>query len=142
MNYKDIGKNMFNNFFVVFTCIIIFMVIFYRIYGVYSISTTNIIGVVVIAVLTSLAEIILHSKNEQSMLEVIIRTTIHFLVVLAITLVSASVIGLISWSNPMGVFSFALIVLAVYVVTGVINYFQTKKLADKLNEKLKERYQG
>jgi len=140
MDIKKTARSIFNNFFIIFTCVIFIMFAYFRFLEYDYMPISNIAGAFVVAALTSLAEIILHSKKEQRKLEVLIRSVIHLVVIIMIVLSIAAYMRWFLWSNPTELLTFIGLIIGVYAMVAVILYYRTKKLTDKMNEKLKERY--
>ena len=140
MDIREIARNILRNFFVVFTCIIFSMVFYMRFHGFDFVVTRDIFGALVIAALTSPTEIVFYSKKEQKRLEAFIRSAIHLLLVMVIGLSASFYMGWIYWGNPALVLTFVGLIVGVYIMVAMIDFYQSKKLADKLNEKLNERY--
>jgi len=142
MDIKEIVGNIFNNFFIIFTCSIVGMFVYLRIFGVEFAPLHDIAALFVASILTSSAEIVLHSRKEPKRFEMFVRTALHLLVVAGIILSVATYMGWILWSVPITVIRFIGLIIGTYIAISTIVFYQTKKLADRLNEKLKERYKG
>ena len=140
MDFKEIARNIFVNFFIVFTCIIFIMMIYLRILGLDSIPMRDIIAAAIIAALTSSAEIILHSNREPKRLEMFIRYALHLLAVTVIALSVSSYEGWFLWSEPIQIAVFVVLILSVYIMAVAVDYYRTKQLAEGLTEKLREKY--
>jgi len=140
MDFREIAKDIFNNFFVIFACSVIWWYVYLRFFGIEVASLSDITALFITAVLTSFANIIFYSKREPTRLEMFIRHVIHMIIVAAIIMAVASYIGWVLWSVPITVVRFAGLIVMVYITIYAILYHQSKKVADTLNEKLKERY--
>jgi ABC-type iron transport system FetAB permease component len=102
----------------------------------------DLIAMFVVSILTSAAEIVFYSKKEPKRLETIIRTAVHLLLVIGIMLSVAIYMEWILWSEPIHIVLLTGWVIGTYIVISAVVFYQSKKLADELNEKLKERYKG
>jgi len=142
MENREIVRNVLNQFFLIFTVIIIAMLIINRLTEEVAVvvATNDILAALLLAALTSLAGIVVYSKKDPKRAEALARSVIHFLIVLGICLTIATIVGWISWATPFEVALWIGIFVAVYFIISLIDYFQTKKLADDLNTKLKQRY--
>ena len=137
---KEFLKDMFSVMFIVFTCSIIGLVIYLYILGTESKLLDDIVIIFGISVLTSAAGFILYSKKELSKLGLAIRHVLHLLVVLVIVMLAGTYFGWVLWSIPITVIRFAGLVIGIWISVNLIIFYQTKKLADNLNQKLKEKY--
>ena len=137
---KEFLKDMFSVMFIVFTCSIIGLVIYLYILGTESKLLDDIVIIFGISVLTSVAGFILYSKKELSKLGLAIRHVLHLLVVLVIVMLAGTYFGWVLWSIPITVIRFVGLVIGIWISVNLIIFYQTKKLADNLNQKLKEKY--
>lgn len=92
--------------------------------------------ILLVGILAGAGSVLILEKDEMSVREAIIRQVIHLIYICAV------VLGLGAWFDwytvsVMGVVLMLFSVAAVYVLTYFIDYHQSKKLADRLNEKLK-----
>lgn len=92
--------------------------------------------ILLVGILTGASSVLILEKEEMSVREAIIRQAIHLIYICAV------VLGLGAWFDwytvsVVGVVLMLFSVAAVYVLTYFIDYHQSKKLADRLNEKLK-----
>ena len=140
MNMKEFAKDTLDNFFIIFTCTILGMTVYFNIFEATSMLLSDIVAVFIMSVFISLAGIILYSKREPKRLEMLVRHAIHLLVVTGIALTMGSYLGWVFWDSPITVIRFLGLVVGVYVSAHAITFYQSKKLTDKLNEKQKERY--
>lgn len=140
MDFNRVARDIFNSFFVIFTCAILWWYVFLRLFGVEYAPLRDIFALFVTAVLTSCAGIVLYSHREPKKLEMLVRHVVHMLIVAVIIMAVASYIGWVLWSVPITVVRFMLLIVGIYITTYAVLYFQSKKVADTLNEKLKQRY--
>jgi len=141
MDIKEILGRILNSFFVIFSGSVLAMYIFNLLFETENnVPLHNITALLIMTVLASLAYFIFYSTKELSRLQMHIRNLIHLLAILAIILSIATFMEWISWIEPIQVIVFVALVVAVYIMVLVIGEYQSKKLADRLTEKLKERY--
>ena len=137
---KEFLKDLFSVMFIVFTCAILGLIIYLHILGAETALLSDIAAIFGISVLTSCAGFILYSKKEPKRLEMIIRHALHLLTVLAIVLFAASYLQWVTWREPITVIRFVGLIIGIWISVHLIMFYQTKKLSDNLNKKLKERY--
>jgi len=142
MDIKETAKDILDSFFIIFTCATLGMVIYVHILGLNFVPLRDIVACLVSSILTSLAGIILFSSKEPKRLEMLVRHCIHLFVIVIISLSVASYMGWILWSIPITVIRFMGLIIGIYITVHAIIFYESKKLANKLNEKLKERYKG
>jgi len=105
-----------------------------------TIAVSTITGLIVFSILTSFLRFIFISKKHLNRKQIYMRTGIHLMAIIALALSAATLMNWVSWHEPVRVILFIVQVVIVYIAITAINTRQTKKLADELNEKLKERY--
>jgi len=137
---KEFLKDLFNVVFIVFTCSILGLVVYLHIFGEETALLSDILVIFVISMLTSSVGFILYSRKVLSRLELAIRYALHLLMVLVIVILTATYFGWVIWSIPITVLRFVGLIIGIWVSVNLIIFYQTKKLADNLNQKLKERY--
>ena len=137
---KEFIKDLLSVMFVVFTCSIMGLVINLHIFGVKTALLSDIVIIFVISVLTSSVGFIFYSKKVLSRLELAIRYALHLLMVLVIVILTGTYFGWVLWSVPITIIRFAGLIIGIWVSVNLLIFHQTKKLADNLNQKLKERY--
>jgi len=142
MEKREIIRGVINQFFLIFTIIMIAMLSLERLSAVEYIHTNNIIGVLILAALTSLASLVLYSKKEQRRAEARVRSAIHLVIVMVLATTIATIFRWLRWNSPAEVAVWLALFLVVYAITSAVDYFQTKKLADNLNERLRQRYKS
>ena len=141
MQGEELFKKMFYSFFVITTGVTVSMYVFCLIFnpGV-SFSLNDIGRILVMGLASDLPFLIYYSRRELGKKQMFIRAVIHVIVLLAILLYFAQRWDWVSINNPQEVLVFVLLVLGVYAVVSVVTAYRDKKLADKLNDSLKERY--
>lgn len=142
MDIREFAREVFNTFFIIFTCAILGWLIHLRLLGAEIARLSDVTAIFIICIPTTLAGFVLYSKRELKRLELLVRHLIHLIIIMGIVLPAASHIGWILWSAPITVIRFVGMIMGIYIAVCVIDFYQSKKLADKLNEKLKERYRG
>lgn len=86
---------------------------------------------------TGLGTFIIVDKDDVGRREEIIRRCVHFVFICAVVLGFGAWFGWYKFSI-LGVLFMMLSIFAVYALTYFINYYQSKQLADKVNEKLEQ----
>jgi len=142
MNIKEITRLMSSTFFVIFSGSVLAMYTYSLIFGIDTLKLHNITALLIMTVLADLAYFIFYSNRELSKRQMHMRSIIHFITIMGILLFTASYMEWILWSEPIQVIVFVGLVTSIYVVVRVISDYQSKKLADKLTQKLRERYKG
>lgn len=141
MNAEELLKTMFRSFFIIATGIVIAMYVFCMIFSPSASFTLHDIGgILLLAFFSDLPYVIFYSGNELSKKQMYIRKAVHLPVLLAVVLYFAYLWDWVSLNNTKEVVVFLLLVLAVYAIVLAITVYYDKKLADKLNNRLRERY--
>jgi hypothetical protein len=140
MDLKEFFREIVNSFFVIFTCTILGYVIYVSILGFERVPVSDIVSVIVVTVLTSMAGFILYTKHEPKKYELLVRHILHYFAILGIVLLMASFVGWISWGAPYTVIRFVVLITAIFVSVHAVIFYQSKKLADRMTEKLKEMF--
>lgn len=137
---KEFAKDILNSFFIIFTCTIVGLSVYLHFLGSESAYLRDIAGIFFISAFASLIGFVFYSKRELSRLENFARFAIHFILILAVVLSAATIIGWIIWDEPITVIRFVGLFVGIWVTTHIIIYVQSKILAYQLNQKLRERY--
>jgi hypothetical protein len=140
MDIRTFIKGIIESFFITFTCATLGLVVLSHILGATSTPLRDIAAIFIVSVLTALTGFVLYTRRESKRPEMIIRLAIQLLLVLVITLSIASYMLWVLWSRSYTVIVFVSMVVVIFVSVHAIIYYQTKKLTDDLNKKLKERY--
>ena len=140
MNQKEMFKEIIGSFFVIFTVAIMGLVIYHYSFGLQRALLIDIVAIFIISIFTALAGVILYPSREPKRLEMILRYVIHSILIFVIIFAGATYMRWIIWSEPLTVIRFAALIVATFITVHAVIFYQTKKLADELNEKLKERY--
>jgi len=142
MGIKEIAGRMLSSFFVIFSGSVLAMYAFNLIFGDDTIPLHNITALLVMTVLGSLAFFIFYSRKELGRRQMFIRFGVHLLAIIGIMLSVAFYVEWVVLGEPVTVAVFVGLVAAVYVMVTAIEVYRSKKLADKLTMKLRERYKG
>lgn len=141
MNAEELLKKMFRSFFMIATGIVVSMYLFCLIlYPDVTFTLQDIGRILLMAVLSDLPLLIFYSGNELSKKQMYIRKSVHLLALLAVTLYCANTWNWISIKSAKEVSVFLMLVLLVYIIVLGVTTYNDKKLADKMNRYLKERY--
>ena len=141
MNFKELIRELIEDFFAIFTCSILGYIIFMYVLGAEYTLTFDLVVILVLSVMIALAGLIIYSGNECKRYEMVIRYIIHSFIAIGVCLAVATYIGWILWSIPITVIRFTVLIVGITISVHIVLFFQTKLLSDKLNDKLKERYQ-
>jgi len=142
MDIKEIIERMFNSFFVIFTGSVLAMYVYSLTYGDGTLDVHNITALLGMTVLADLAYFIFYSKKELNKQQMLVRLFIHMLTITGIMLSVSGFMKWITWREPIQVIVFIGLVIVVYIMVALISEYQSKKLAERLTQKLKERYKG
>lgn len=143
MRIEELLKTMLRSFSVITTGIIASMYVFCLIFNkdaqffLYDIER-----ILLMALVSELPYAIFLSRKELSKKQMWIRTAIHFPVLLAVLLYFAQLWDWVSINNPKELAVLILLIIGVYAVVLTVAAYRDKKLADKLNDSLKERYRS
>ena len=143
MGLKEIAYCMFHSFFIILSGSLISMYVFKLLFeGNDFIHMNDITALIALSAVTDLTLLIMYSKNELSKMQMLIRYILSFFSVLTIVLLIANFMEWVDLREPMEVIILTISVVAIYIGVITTSFYKTKKLADKLNQKLKERYKG
>ena len=142
MSFRGITEQIVHNFFVIFTCSVLVYFIFMVVSGDGTAELAHIAILFFTSGLTDLTQYVFCSKKELSRTQILVRHSIHLLLILGIMLTAATLAEWIAWSKPLEIILFIVSVVAVYVFVVVIEELRNRKLVAQLNKKLKERYKG
>jgi len=142
MNLKEIFNRMFYSFFVILSCSLIGSFILQLIFkkdGV--LYPYDIIALILLSIATSLSYLFFYSKKELSKIQMIVRYIIHLIYVSSLMSFTAIIMGWISRKSIIQIIVFLVLVMLVCIAVITISNYQSKKTADLINKKLKERYE-
>lgn len=140
MDMKEIAPRVLYSFFIIFTCSLVAMCIFALFAGYRFIAITDLFVLLGLAILTSLAGFIFYSKKELSKRQMLIRNIIHFLLIQGIIFSAAFLVRWIFLHYPGRMVLLVVLVSIVYVVVYTMEGYKTKRLADRLTQKLHDYY--
>ena len=140
MDLKTIVKETGDSFFIIFTVTTLLNTVLWRINGTETVSTVLNFRILLLSVATALAGFVFYSRRELTRRETAVRYVLHFGLVMGMVLGFARLLHWVDWTSLRSVVVLVVLTAAVYFTVHGIVFFQTKKLADQLNEKLKERY--
>ena len=143
MNAEELLKTMFRSFFIIATGIVISMYVFCLVFNPDANFTLHDIGgILLLAFISDLPYLLLYSGKELSKKQMYIRKAVHLPVLLAMVLYFSHLWNWVDLNRTKEVLVLLLLVLAVYAIVFAITVYYDKKLADKLNHRLKERYRS
>jgi len=122
-----------------FTFSMFAMVMYATALGSDVVFVSDIVAVSIMSVLLTISEIVLYSNRGIKRVEFFIRHVIRLVLLIIITLATATYRGWILWNNPVTVLIFLGFVMGAYIIGTAIIFYESKKMADKMNEKLKLR---
>jgi hypothetical protein len=141
MNAEELLKTMFRSFFVIATGVAASMYVFCGIfYPDVRFTLRDIGGILLLAFLSDLPFLVFYSSKELSKKQMYIRKSIHLPILLAVVLYFAYLWDWVGFKSLKEILVLAFLVLIVYIVVSFVAIYYDKKLADKLNNRLKERY--
>jgi len=141
MRIGELLKTMLYSFFIITTGIVVSMYVFCLIfYPDVSFSLDDIGRILLMALASELPYVIFLSRDELSRKQMLIRFAIHAPVLFAILLFFSHIWDWVDISKATEVAVFFALVAGVYIGVLLITSYRDKKLADKLNDSLKDRY--
>jgi uncharacterized membrane protein (DUF485 family) len=141
MNMREIVDGMVHSFFVILGGSVIAAFLFLVICRPGTLIHIHDLGALIVLAITSdMSYCIFYSKKELSRTQLLVRYIIHLVYILSEMLFAAYYMNWIDTGKPLQTIVFAGLVVAVYIMVTMISLIHAKKTADKLNEKLKERY--
>jgi len=142
MDIKEITHIIFHNFFLIFGGSVIAMYINHLIFSDGYIGVHAVTALLVATALCSLAQFIFFAKKQLNRRQILVRQIFHLAAILAIVLSTAYFMEWIGQEKPVQIVLFVGYVVMVYVFVTVVSVRKSKKLADALNRKLKERFKA
>ncbi|PKM73507.1 MAG: hypothetical protein CVU91_04260 [Firmicutes bacterium HGW-Firmicutes-16] len=122
----------------VFTCVIIASTIFIRLYSNPYLPFKLIAQAAIIAAVSSVLNFIYYSEHPISKKSMIIRTTIHFFLLISTVTGCALYFEWFSFENNGVVLTFFGLLVAVYLIVWLMNFLGDSKDEKIMNQKLKE----
>lgn len=137
MELKHFIKEFIRNYFIIFAVIVIVITLLRQIFspGAYF-ELTDIFIYMICALVADLPSMIFYSKKEISEKEMRLRRIIHFVILEAVLLTLANVMGWVT--GGLNTFLFALQIGVIYMLVRSFSWLDDRRAARKINEKLKE----
>lgn len=137
MELKDFIKELIRNYFIIFAIIVIVITLLRQIFspGAYF-ELTDIFIYMSCALVADLPSMIFYSKKEISEKEMRLRRIIHFVILEAVLLTLANIMGWVT--GGLNTFLFALQIGVIYMLVRSLSWLDDRRAARKINEKLKE----
>ena len=141
MRIEDLIKTMVRAFFVITTGIVASMYVFCMIFNKDAVFSLDDIGrILLMAFASDIPFLIFYSRMELGKKQMLVRQIVHIPVLLAVLFYFAWLWDWVSLNRPKEIIVFIVLVTIVYVIVLTVALYQDKKLADKLNDRLKQRY--
>lgn len=136
---KETLKIMLVEFFIILSgttiCSAVFCTVFYP--GV-ALGVGFLWELIILAFLTTLPQLLFYSKKEFSKKHLRVRQTVHVILVVGLLVFLAYFWGWIEFSSVIEPLAFIVLVLLTYTAVALFMHQKEKKLAARLNEKLRE----
>lgn len=141
MSIEELLKNMVRSFFMITTGIVISMYVFCMLFRPDAVFSIDDIGrILLMAVAGDLTYIIFLAGRELSKKQMLMRKIAHLVILSAMLLYFASLWEWVRLDNLKEVGVFLGAVLTVYAVISLAAGYRDKKLTEKINRRLRERY--
>ena len=141
MRIVDLLKTMVRAFFVIATGIVASIYVFCLVINHDAMFSLDDIGrILLMALACDMPFFIFYSRKELGKKQMLVRQIIHIPVLLAVLFYFAWLWGWVSMNRPKEIIVFILLIIFVYAIVLAVALYQDKKLADKLNDRLKQRY--
>lgn len=141
MRKEELVKKMIDSFFMITTGIVISMYVFCLIFNPDVRFTLADMGrIILMAAVSDLALIIFFCRRELDKKQMLMRYIIHFIVLAAILLYFSFLWDWVNLRDTKEIVVFFISILLVYVSIFLIDRYRDRKLGDKLNDRLKQRY--
>jgi len=139
MDLHDILKRVYRSFFVIWSLISLNVCIYALIFRWETIIVDLFFALFFVAFLTSLTYAVHYSRRELTIRQYILRSVVQFFVIMAIVLGVGYYVGWVTRLHPIYTVATVISVVVIFIAVAVLEMFQTRRLADKLNLKLQER---
>ena len=141
MRKEELLKTMFHSFFLIVTGVVASMYVFCLAFPADALFSPDVFGIILLTALAcELPLLIFYSRGELDKKQMRTRTVIHFFALLAILLGLSQLWDWVDFKKPGEIAVFIALVLCVYVAVEWITVYREKKLADQLNQRLRQRY--
>lgn len=143
MSIEELLRNMVRSFYMITTGIVISMYVFCMLFRPDAAFSIDDIGrILLMAAASDLPYIIFLSSRELSKNQMLIRQIVHLIILSGTLLYFASLWEWVRLGNGKEVAVFLLSVLAVYTAIFWATGYRDKKLTEKINSRLRERYRS
>jgi len=136
----NVFKERLMNFFWLFGGTVLGMYVYRLILGDGLIEISVLTGLLVFCALCTLLNLLFYSKRELTRKQMRVRVGLHLATTLALVLGVAFFMRWVSFSEPLRIIVLSAVVTGIYFLMMLQTVSRSKKDADELNEKLKERY--
>jgi len=139
VDVQELVKGIFNDFLLTFFCIMMVVSIVFRVLGLGGFGVDDVFAIAVLSTLcASCHRLVFHSKKELNKLELLLRHFISFVLAAVLVVVFDMYMGWGFGDSTLGMLILIGMILAVYVISVAIEYYQTAKTTDELAKKIKE----
>ncbi len=143
MRIEELLKTMLRSFFIITTGITVSTYVFCLLFYPDAVFTLNDIArILLMALASDMAHVIFLSRRELSKKQMLLRKIIHLLVLSAMLLYFAFLWDWVKLNKAGEVVVFLFFVWTVYVVVYLMTSYRDKKLTERINSRLKERYRS
>ncbi|MCL2223816.1 MAG: DUF3021 family protein [Defluviitaleaceae bacterium] len=139
MEFKDFIKGSWHGISFVFMLSSLAMVVHSLILGNGVVSTGDVIAVFIMSIFLYLPTILLCSGRALKRIELLVRHILRLLLIIGIVLSFATHMNWIRWEESATIILFVVFIAAIYIIGLAVEFSESKKLMDRMNEKLKER---
>jgi len=139
MEFRDFVNGSWSGISFVFMLSNLAMVVHSLILGTGVVSTMDIIAVFIMSILIYSATIVLCSGRALKRMELLVRHILRLLLIIVIVLSVATYMNWILWGEPATIILFVMFILAIYSIGMAVEFYESKKLMDKMNAKLRKR---
>ncbi|MGL5255372.1 MAG: DUF3021 family protein [Brevinema sp.] len=141
MRIEEVIKSIVRSFCVITTGVTASMYIFCLVFNpTVNFTLTDIGRVLFMAIVSDLTLFIFYAPKEISKIQMLIRQITHLITLLCVLLFLAVRWDWVDIKNPVQCLILLLLISIVYVAVLLVNTYNDKKVADKLNEIIKNRY--
>ena len=142
MDFKDFIKGIWGGIAFNFAFSSIAMLIYTRFFGVDHIHVNEIIALFIMSFFLYLAGIVLCANRGLKREELFVRHIIRLLLTIAIVLSTATYTGWLNWGEAATIILFAVFIVVIYGIGMTVEFYETKKITDKMTEEIKKRNKG
>jgi len=139
MGLQEIVKRIYHSFFATWSLVSVTVCILALAFRWEIILVPLFFALFFLTFLTSLTYIVFYSKNELSIRQIVVRLVLQFILVMGIVLTVGYFVGWITRQRPVYTIATVVSVIIIFSAVTAFELYQTWRLADKLNLKLRER---